>query len=227
MESKTAVVVGATGLLGTAILQRLSELNFRIDPIWSATDHPDVTQPNAFDKLPHRIDVAVYLAGINLVEDAEQITDQQWDHVMDVNLKGAFRFAKSALPAMKFAGTSSFLTISSIMTTHPYPKRLAYSVSKAGLEAMTKSLAVEWGKYGISVNCLRLGHLNGLMKSTKPNPALLDKVRSCTATGTLIEPSAVANLVAWFATGAKGGISGCIMDFDPAYVINRWPMPNL
>ncbi len=221
---KTAVVIGGTGLLGTAICNELKARGYELDQHWLSASRPDVRDPDAFEKLPSRIDLAVYLAGINVVQPADELSIDDWDRVMDINVKGAFRFAQAALPALKAAGSAHFVSISSIMATHPYPNRVAYATSKAALEGMTRALAVEWGPYGICVNALRLGHLNGLMKTTKANPALLDAVKSKAANGKLIEPTAVAKYLGWLVDDSASAVSGCIADFDPAYVVNRWPL---
>lgn len=222
--TKTAVVIGATGNLGNAVCRALSDAGYRIDPIWAATDHPDATDPRAYDRLPKRINAAIYLAGINRVAPAAQLTEADWDMVMNVNLKGAFLFAQKAFPALKATGSSCLIGISSIMVTHPYPQRLAYTASKAGLEGLIKALAVEWGEYGISTHALRLGHLSGLMKSTVTNPALLDAVKSHTPSGRLVGPEEVAKYIVWLAEGGCASVSGSVIDFDPAYTINRWPL---
>lgn len=224
MSKKTAVVIGATGNLGQAICESLKMAGFEIDEQWLSKDHPDSTKAASYSTLPPKIDTAIYVAGVNAVCEAENLSEETWERVLSVNLKGAFLFAKAAFPAMKAAGKSSFITISSIMTTHPYPGRLPYAVSKAGLEAMTKSLAVEWGQYGVATHCLRLGHITGLMKSTKTNPQLLESVKIKIPRGKLLEPSEVASYISWLAQGGAQSVSGTVIDFDPAYLINRWPI---
>lgn len=224
MNSKVAVVVGATGNLGEAICSALSGAGFEIDPTWTSSSRPDATRAVSYERLPMKIDTAIYVAGINQVAKAEEVTEESWDQVFDVNLKGAFLFARAAFPALKAAGQSSFITISSIMVTHPYPGRLPYAASKAGLEAMTRCFAVEWGEHGISSHCIRLGHISGLMKSTKTVPGVLDAVKNHIPSGQLMEAADVASYVTWLATGGAKSVSGGVCDFDPAYTINRWPM---
>jgi 3-oxoacyl-[acyl-carrier protein] reductase len=224
MSKKTAVVVGATGNLGQAVCESLRVAGFELDEQWLKHDHPDSTKSESYANLPKKIDAAIYVAGVNSVNEAENVTEDSWHKVLDVNLTGAFLFAKAAFSSLKAAGNSSFITISSIMTTHPYPGRLPYAVSKAGLEAMTKSLAVEWGKYGIATHCLRLGHISGLMKSTQTNPKLLENVRSKIPRGKLLDPAEVASYITWLSQGGAQSVSGSIIDFDPAYLINRWPL---
>ncbi|MFA6528001.1 MAG: SDR family oxidoreductase [Candidatus Gracilibacteria bacterium] len=221
---KTAVIIGATGNLGTAVCKRLKEATYTIDPVWNNEKHPDASIEKSYMNLPKKINAAIYLAGVNLVKKAEDITEKEWDTVMNINLKGAFLFAKHALPGMKAAGLSTFIVISSIMATHPYPERLPYAASKAALEGLTRSLAVEWGRYNISVNCIRLGHLSGLMKSTKTNPNLLHEVKNKTPNHELIDPDEVAKYITWLVEGGGKTMSGSITDFDKGYTINRWPL---
>ncbi|PIS11726.1 MAG: hypothetical protein COT73_02410, partial [Bdellovibrio sp. CG10_big_fil_rev_8_21_14_0_10_47_8] len=197
---------------------------FRVDPTWSSSARPDATKRESYKNLPAKIDAAIYLAGINAVSEAENITDEIWDKVFDVNLKGALYFAQAAFPALKAAKPSCFISISSIMVTHPYPNRIPYAASKAGLESLTRCLAVEWGKHGISSHTLRLGHISGLMKSTVTNPKLLDAVKKRIPAGELIQTDQVASYIAWLAKGGAKSVNGTVIDFDPAYTINRWPL---
>ena len=221
---KTAVVIGATGNLGSAVCKQLKKAGYEIDKTWSSAKHPDATKAESYANLPSKIDAAIYLAGINVVEKAEKLTEEQWDKVMDVNLKGAFLFAKAAFPAMKAAKQATFVVISSIMATHPYPNRLAYTTAKSALEGFTRNLGVEWGKHGIYTNCIRLGHLAGLMKSTPPNPKLLNAVKKNTPDKSLVDPNDVAKYITWLAEGGSKSMTGTVTDFDNAYTLNRWPL---
>jgi len=90
------------------------------------------------------------LAGVNVVEDTQNLSEADWGRVLATNLTGAFLFAKAAFPALAAAGQSAFVGISSINTMHPYPRRAAYAASKAGLEGLIRELAVEWGGHGIA-----------------------------------------------------------------------------
>jgi NAD(P)-dependent dehydrogenase (short-subunit alcohol dehydrogenase family) len=221
---KVAVVVGATGNIGQAVCEALRRADFSLDPQWLGADRPDATRAESYTRLPKEIDAAIYLAGINKVAKAEEIGEADWDTVMNVNLRGAFLFAKAAFPALKAAGQSCLVAISSIMVTHPYPGRLPYATAKAGLEGMMRTLAVEWGQYGIATHALRLGHISGLMKTTVTNPKLLDAVRQHTPLNKLIMPEEVASYIVWLAQGGCHSVSGSVIDFDPAYTINRWPL---
>ncbi len=222
--NKQAVVVGATGNLGRAVCAVLEKSGFDVDPLWRGDNRPDATKASSYESLPDKIHLAVYLAGVNVVEDTQNLSEETWDHVIDTNLKGAFLFAKAAYPRMVAAHGATFIGISSINALHPYPKRAAYAASKAGLEGLIRELAVEWGSDGIVTHAIRLGHLEGLMKTTVANPAFLDAVRARTPSHTLIPPDAVGEYIAWLGNGGSKYLSGSVLDFDPAYTLNRWPL---
>jgi len=219
-----AVIVGGNGNIGSTLCDLLKKNGYSIDPTWASDDHPDATKASSYKNLPEKIDLAVYLPGVNAVKNTEELPEKDWDKVFDVNLKGAFLFAKAAFPAMKKNGGATFVVISSIMTTHPYSHTLAYTASKAGLEGLARELAVEWGQYGIVTSCIRLGHLHSGMKTTPPNPTLLSAVRVKTPSHRLIEYDDVASYILWLAKGGSKAVSGSVIDFDPAYTINRWPL---
>ncbi len=223
-NKKVAVVVGATGNIGIAVVRALSKEGYDIDSTWLGSDRPDVRNPSSYKHLPPKINLAVYLAGITHSDAAEELSEEKWDEVIDINLKGAFLFAKAAFPAMKAAEQSAFVAMSSINATHPYPRRIAYSASKAGIEGLVRELAVEWGKHGIATHAIRLGHLSGIMKSSIINPAVLAAVKAKIPSGKLIPPEAVANYIIWLGKGNAQYVSGSIIDFDPAYMINRFPL---
>jgi len=223
-KQKNAVVIGANGNLGKVLCKLLKENGYRVDPIWLKDDHPDASKAASYKNLPETIDLAVYLPGLNAIRNTEELNEKDWDAVFNVNLKGAFLFAKAAFSAMKKNGGATFVAISSIMVTHPYSHTLAYTASKAGLEGLTRELAVEWGQYGISANCIRLGHLTDPMRTTPRNDHLLTAVRVKTPSHRLIQHTDVASYILWLAEGGSKAISGSIIDFDPAYTINRWPL---
>jgi NAD(P)-dependent dehydrogenase (short-subunit alcohol dehydrogenase family) len=223
-EKKTAVVVGATGNLGSAIAHALKEADYELDQTWVGAGRPDVRLASSYANLPKKIDVAVYAAGTNVVRSVHELTEKEWDQVLDVNLRGAFLFAKAAFPALKAAGKATFVAISSINSTFPYPDRAAYCASKAGLEGLVRELGVEWAPHGIAAQAIRLGHLNKLMKSTKTNPAMLDAVKKKLPGHTLIPPEAVARYILWLVGGDAPWVTGSVIDFDAGYSTNLWPL---
>lgn len=104
------------------------------------------------------VHVLVNNAGIILRKPAEEIAEEEWDRVIDINLKGSFLSARSAAKAMMKAGQGGrIINIASIMGGVALPPRAAYCASKGGIVALTKDLAAEWAKHAITVNAIAPG----------------------------------------------------------------------
>lgn len=218
---KTAVLVGATGNIGKALQNSLAN-EFALDQTWLGEKRPRISNPDAFHELPKTIHLAIYAAGVNKIQTLEETTDRDWDEVIDINFSGAFRFARAAAQRFPKDGSGILVFISSIMSTHPYPNRLAYSSSKGAVESLTKALAVEAaGEF--STFAIRLGHINALMSTTKTSPKLLDEVKRLSIDQKLSEPSEVANFITSLLPFA-GLINGTTIEADRGYTINRWPL---
>jgi len=223
-RGKTAVVIGATGNLGTAIVAALRAAGYGIDETWTRPDRPDACLASSYAQLPETIHLAVYVAGVNVVKPVHELTEEEWDHGFNVNLRGAFLFARAAFQPLKRANGATFVAISSIHSRFPYPHRAMYAASKAGLEGLMRVLAVEWAEDGIATHTIRLGPLSKLMKSTKTNPALLGAVQKKLPAHKLIEPEAVARYILWLADGGAPAVTGAVADFDAGYTLNIWPL---
>jgi NAD(P)-dependent dehydrogenase (short-subunit alcohol dehydrogenase family) len=104
------------------------------------------------------IHVLVNNAGIILRKPAEEMAEEEWDRVIDINLKGSFLCSQAAARAMMQAGQGGrIINISSIMGGVSLPPRAAYCASKGGVVALTKDLAAEWAKHAITVNAVAPG----------------------------------------------------------------------
>ena len=75
-NKKIAVVIGATGKLGSVIHEHLRQAGYSVDEQWANIKHPDVREPNSFERLPEKIDLAVYAAGYNLIKNTEKDINQ-------------------------------------------------------------------------------------------------------------------------------------------------------
>ena len=220
---KVAVVIGATGNLGTAIVTALKSAGYKIDKTWTSANHPDARLASSYKNLPSYIDLAIYVAGINLVKPVHEIEEEEWDKVMDTNLRGAFLFARGAFAGLK-AAKGTFVTITSMNARYPYPNRSAYTTSKAGLEGLTRQLAVEWGEHGISTHAIRLGPLNKLMKSTKVNPLILEATKKRLPQHELIPHEAVAKYILMLGDGVAPWVNGAVVDFEAGFTLNAYPL---
>ena len=100
------------------------------------------------------IDVLVNNAGVNIAKPAMDVTEEDWDTVLDLNLKSAFFASQAAAKYMLAQNSGRIINIASQMAFVGYIKRAAYCSSKGGMVQMTKALAVEWAKGGIRVNAV-------------------------------------------------------------------------
>ena len=100
------------------------------------------------------IDVLVNNAGVNIAKPAMEVTEGDWDTVLDLNLKSAFFASQAAAKYMLEQNSGRIINIASQMAFVGFVKRTAYCSSKGGLVQMTKALAVEWAKNGIRVNAV-------------------------------------------------------------------------
>lgn len=104
-----------------------------------------------------RLDVLVNNAGNFRQGATDTYTDSDWDQVISVHLDGSFKAAQIAYPHLKKSPAGAIVSISSIAARVGLPKRASYNVSKAGIEALTRTLAVEWASDGIRVNAVAPG----------------------------------------------------------------------
>jgi NAD(P)-dependent dehydrogenase (short-subunit alcohol dehydrogenase family) len=114
---------------------------------------------NSLRKFHERVDVLVNNAGIEMDKTIDQLTMDDWDVVMQVNLRGAFLLVKELLPFFPAAG-ASIVNISSIHATHAFPHSIPYACSKAGLVALTRNLALDLASRHIRVNCICPGYID-------------------------------------------------------------------
>jgi NAD(P)-dependent dehydrogenase (short-subunit alcohol dehydrogenase family) len=129
-----------------------------------------------------RLDVLVNNAGISpTFRRSDAVTETEWQLVLNVNLTGAFLCCRAAAPLFDLAGGGSVVNVSSVHGTVGHERLAAYSASKGGIDALTRTLAVEWAPRGIRVNALAPGYLEtemtaGLREHERWGEALLARV---------------------------------------------------
>ena len=136
-----------------------------------------------------RIDVLVNNAGVNIPKDALDVTEADWDGVLDVNLKGLFFMTQRVARSMIETGGGKIVNIASQNGVVGYYKRAAYCSSKAGVVNLTRVLAVEWAPHRIAVNAVGPTFiLTPLTQSTFDNAQLREDVLSRIPLGALDNP---------------------------------------
>jgi len=105
------------------------------------------------------LDVLVANAGIARPQYAADVTDEDWTELVDVHLGGTLRCCRAAFPALSECGAGAIVTISSLSARVGMPQRAAYGSAKAGIEGLTRVLAVEWAPQSIRVNAVAPGYV--------------------------------------------------------------------
>jgi len=161
-----------------------------------------------------RIDILVNNAGVLSTAWPDTMTEAEWDRVIDINLKGAMFCAKAVLPYMLQAGYGRIINISSNAGRGGgISSGIAYSVSKAGLLGLTKSLARKYAADKITVNAVAPGPTSSdIIKGYTPEE--LQKAASAVPVGRLGTPEEIAAAVAFLASEQAGFITGATLDVN-------------
>lgn len=179
LSGRTAVVTGAGGGIGRAVAIELAKAGMKtvvldlnqelvdgtLDEIKTlgliATGFAcNVTNEGAVEKIAQEVGkthVLVNTAGILRPGNLAELTTDEWEALIKVNLTGYFVTSKTFVPNFKMAGSGSIIHIASVSGSNPQPASGAYSVSKAGVLMMSKQLAFELGPEGIRSNCISPG----------------------------------------------------------------------
>ena len=157
-----------------------------------------------------RVDILVNNAGLAVFRSVEQCTEEEWDRVMAVNLKGPFLLAKALLPAMKAQRSGAVINLASVAgKTGGVVSGAPYSVSKAGLECLTKSLARELAPYGVRVNAIAPGIIDTAL-TAHHDQSFVDAI----PLGGKGEPRDVAEAALFLASDRSRHITGEILDVN-------------
>lgn len=162
-----------------------------------------------------KVDVLVYLAGIlGGVRPIWETSEEDWDRVVDVNLKGAFLFCREVAKHMIVRREGKIVTVSSVAGKDPNPYMLAYDASKAGLIGFTRGLALELAPYNVNVNCVVPGITDTPFLKLMSEEAVR-RSASLVPLGRVARPEEVAKVIAFlasddasFVTGAAWNVTG-------------------
>jgi len=167
-----------------------------------------------------RVDILVNNAGIIVRKPLEDYVEDDWDRVIDVNLKSVFNFCHAVAKGMISQRYGRIINIASIMGETALPPRASYSASKGGIIALTKDLAAEWAKHGITVNAISPGWIE--TELTK-NYFAQEEVRSLLLSRIPLErfgrPEEIAHLAVFLASDKAGYITGQNFFVDGGWTI--------
>lgn len=169
-----------------------------------------------------RIDALFNNAGVELSRTLHDTTTEEWDRVLDVNLKGMFLVSRKVLPVMMRQGRGAVVNTSSISGLLGWPGSAAYCASKGGVIALTRQMAVDYAPHGIRVNCICPGTtltpmIERLFSLEKDPLASRKKIEAMHPLGRLARPEEIAEAALFLASDEASFITGAALPVDGGY----------
>jgi 2-deoxy-D-gluconate 3-dehydrogenase len=166
-----------------------------------------------------RLDILINNAGINHRTAALDVTEAEWDEVLDTNLKAVFFCAQAAARVMLPAGRGAIVNLASTMSFVALPNRATYCASKGAVATLTKQLAMEWAPRGVRVNAVAPTFVEtGMTAEVLHDPAARALVIGRIPLGRVVDIDEVARAVLFLASPASSAITGAILPVDGGYL---------
>ena len=163
-------------------------------------------------------DILINAAGINTREAADDVTPENWDLTLDLNLSAPFFLAQGFAPAMKQAGFGRIINFASLQSFRAFPGGMAYGTSKGGVSQMTRAMAEAWSSSGITVNALAPGFFRTELTApvfNDPDRAARNAAQTCI--GRNGEPEDIDGPILFFCSPASAYITGQVLSVDGGY----------
>lgn len=195
----------------------------------------DVSQPDDVPRMIEsvvakagRIDTLLNVAGVNIRKRVETYTEAEYDHILDINLKGAFLVAQAVGKQMIAQGDGgTIVNIDSLNTFAPLKGVLPYAMSKAGLGMMTRGMGMEWGQHNIRVNAIAPGFiLTDLTQKLWSDPTMQAWGEANTPLKRLGKPEDMLGAALFLTSDASRYMTGQVIYVDGGITCGiNWPIP--
>lgn len=176
MSTRTVLITGGARGIGAAIAATLSAKGCHI--VAPTRDQLDLASPVSVDAYLSAnrdlaVDILINNAGINVLRRIAEIDDASWQSMLQTNLRSALRLIQTYAPGMQSRGWGRILNVSTIFSLVTKERRAAYSMTKAALNALTRSAAVEFGPAGVLVNALAPGYVDTALTRQNNSPEVI------------------------------------------------------
>jgi NAD(P)-dependent dehydrogenase (short-subunit alcohol dehydrogenase family) len=238
-SDKVAVVTGADSGIGRATATRLLVEGATVFAVDLQHTQPwpeagpgrlhlldlDVADPAAPDQLAARlradvqhVDVLANVAGILHIAPFLEVSREDWDRVLAVNLTGVFFLSQAVARIMVDQQTAGrIVNVSSVHAVVSEPNAAPYTATKGGLEAMTRTMASELAPSGITVNCVRPGATRTKMSEPIYTPEIVRSLTAKIPLGMIAPPEWVASAICYLASDEACYTTGACLDVDGGY----------
>lgn len=220
MRKFNALLTGASRGIGAAIAMKMR--NAGINVLTPSRKQLDLSSNESIDQflrttdLP--IDILVNNAGINLIAAGLEVSDQNIVDTIQVNLVAPVRLIRGIVPHMVEKKYGRIVNISSIWSLVSKPGRLTYSASKAGLNGVTRTLAVELASHNILVNSVAPGYTNTELTKINNTKDQIEEIKKLIPLGRLAEPEEIAEVVYFLCSEANTYITGQVIFADGGFL---------
>lgn len=246
LKGKVAAVIGGSGVLGGHMAQALSEAGTKTAVLYGSSKSDaaergeeienaggtamiakadvrnESSLKDAFEKINDewgRIDILVNAPGVNSTTDLMEITEEEWYKILDINMKGVFLASRIAAEYMIDKGEGgSIINITSASSEIPLTRVFTYSVSKAGIDTMTRYMAREWAPHNIRVNAIKPGFFPAQQNKKILDEERVESIMRHTPAKRFGRPEELSGTVIWLASEkAASFVTGAIVAVDGGF----------
>ena len=247
LKDKTAIITGAASGIGKAVALVFAKQGATVhlldmnetglgEAVNEITDDggsaaynvADVTNQQAiktlFEKIA-RIDILVNCAGISNIGKATNTSEEDFDRVFKVNVKGVYNCLHEAIPLMQKNGSGVIINMASVANNVGLPDRFAYSMSKGAVLGMTLSVAKDYIQDGIRCNCVSPARVHtpfvdSFIAKTYPGrePEMFEKLSKTQPIGRMAKPEEIANFILYLCSDEASFLTGCDYPIDGGFI---------
>ncbi|MEN2282605.1 SDR family oxidoreductase [Algoriphagus sp. SE2] len=247
MKNKSIVITGGSSGIGLAMVKKFAAENSNVYFLDLNDDGEEISKEltkkgqkatfikcniasysevkNAINSIPGKIDVLINNAGISHVGKLENTSEEDFDKLFQVNVKGMFNCTKAALSKLKEDGGGSILNMASVAATIGIPDRFAYSMTKGAAYTMTLSIARDYVQDGIRCNCLSPGRVHtpfvdGFLAKNYPGKEkeMFEKLSATQPIGRMATPEEIAELAYFVSSDSGSFFTGANIPIDGGFL---------